>query len=457
MDHVTQLNVPDAMHLAQKLYADRLYAEALALFAAVAKTEGAPFQAINGAGLCLIELDRDAEALPFFDQAFAILQSETAALMANRAKALAAVGRVREALEIYNGLVRAMPRGAFVRNGRGLTLLQMGMHLAAIADFDAVLALEPGNDVARFARGFANLVLGNYAEGFRDYEHRLKDVLDEPDVPLWTGKEDLAGKAILVHGEMGLGDNIMFMRYVPMLQARGADVVVVVPQSQRALVPAGCAWRLADKASWPRLDYWVRFMSLAFLFGTTETTVPPPLPPAIDPVLQKKWKARLATNALKVGLCWSGNPNSKYDAWRTVPFSAMAQLIEAMPGVQFYSLQLGVREHDRAELARMVDAGRVIDLAGELTDFAQTAHVMRELDCMVTVDTSVAHMAGAVGVKTLVMLTAFRTYWLWITKLATSPWYPSIRVFRQEHEGKWFDVIGKIAAELQKFRAQRAA
>lgn len=446
MDRI-ELTTPEAIAYGKSLFADHQFENAELAFRA-AMDNGGGFDAINGLAMSLNELDRSNEALGLFNKAASILEGEAKALMANKAKAYAAVGQTELALNVYNKLVKDAPV-PFLLYSRALVLLQMGRHEDAIREFDCVLELDPGNDLARFGRGFAYLVLGDYAQGFRDYEFRLKDDLDEPNVPLWTGSEDLNGKTILVHGEMGLGDNIMFARYLPMLQKMGATVVAVVPDSQFSIMPAGVICKGLDKTTWPKLDYWCRFMSLAWLFKTTRDTVPPPYE-----VGYRAFRGAIGRlmdaggRKLKVGLCWSGSPKSKYDAWRSVPLEQLAPLWD-LP-VEFYSFQMGVRDSDKAAFERLPMA----DLVPQIKDFGDTACAMRELDLMITCDTSVAHMAGTVGVPTYVMLTAFRTYWLWISKLKTSPWYPSVSVFRQEKDGEWGPVVDAIkAAMLQRVAA----
>lgn len=447
---VENLNLADSIALASGLFDDGNYAEAERLFRA-AEQAGAGFAAINGLGMCLSELERPSEALQWFDRAYVILRDEMMALGCNRAKALAEVGKAEEALLMYNGLLASSPRSDLIRYSRALIMLQMGQHEQAIAELNDVLSREPGNDKARFARGFARLVLGDYASGFEDYECRLKDDLAEPNVPLWTGSEDLHGKTILVHGEMGLGDNIMFMRFVPLMIAQGAMVIVVVPKSQRFLVDAidGASYRTTDQATWPRLDYWVRFMSLARCFRTMVETVPNPIAVHHDPRKLERWRSIIDAPGLKVGLCWTGSLKSRYDAHRSIPLEKLSPLFD-LPGVTFYGLQKDVRESDRATLAQ----SPIIDIADRLETFEDTANAMACLDLMITVDTSVAHMAGTVGVPTWIMLTAFRTYWLWIAKLATSPWYPSVRLFRQERDGDWPGLVRRISAELSRLSSE---
>lgn len=453
MDALT-LNPADAMALSGDLFRSARYCEAEGLLRAVLAAEPGNMAACHALAVCLTELDRAAEALPLLDRAGSLLREEMLALSANRGKALGEIGRTGEALAIFDGLVRAEPSSGLFLYDRGLMRMQSGDYAGAITDFDAALERNPGDDKARFGRGFAQLVRGHYAEGFRDYECRLKDDIADPGKPLWTGDQDIAGKTVLVLGEQGLGDGIMFGRYFPMMVERGAKVLAMMQSSVAPLMRdmKGVTLVGADPATWPPFDLWTWSMSLAWCFRTTAESVPAPLAIAYDEGRATHWRRRIARGiGLKVGIVWSGSPKSRYDAHRSIPLAQLAPLFD-LPGVQLYSLQLGVRDHDRNAFkqfsARNNGARPLIDLAPDLTDFRETAHAMRELDLMVTCDTSVAHLAGTVGIPTLVMLTAFRTYWLWIEQRETSPWYPSVRTIRQQTDGEWGSVVARVRGEI---------
>lgn len=435
-----KLNLGDTLYLAQGLVEDGHYEEALKLYQA-AEQAGVGYQATNGAGVCFNELEKPVEALACFDRAYAELRNEMVALASNRAKALVEAGRVREGIQTYDGLIQSVPgaAGALFRANRAMAYMQIGMYAECICECDFLLCIDPTNDKVRFTRGFAYLVLGDYERGFADYESRLKDQLNEPDAPVWTGEQDISGKTVLVHGEMGLGDNIMFMRYVPMMVARGAKVLVVVPASQKFMVHAieGAEWVDVKNVPAIKLDYWVRFMSLAWCFRTTAEIVPPPAP------LRLKERQNDPREFMKrVGICWAGSPKSRYDQHRTIKLEQLAPLFD-VPGVIYYSLNKELRDGDQKAFQELSINPLRMDT------FEDTANIMNNLDLVITVDTSVAHMAGTVGVPTMVMLTSFRTYWLWIQKLTTSPWYPSIEVVRQQTDGDWSNVIAHAVERVQ--------
>ena len=458
-----ELNIADSMRLAADLLAALRFSEAESLFRRVVELDRSNFLAAHAVGICLIEQGRNEESLSWFDRAGMIMREEMITLSFNRGKALGELGRTPEALSIYDNIVKMCPNHALAYYNRGLMLMQGGDYFSAIQDFNESLRLNANNDKALFGRGFANLVLGNYKDGFRDYEFRLKDDIGTINRPLWDGSQPLSGKTILVHGEQGHGDSIMFMRYLPMLVDRGANVIAVLHPGVAPLAAHidGVKIVSEDKTTWPEFDYWVRTMSLALAFGTTENSIPPPIGIKYNNGDLGRWRKIIGNDGFfsdhfKIGLCWAGSPKSRYDANRSVPLSALAPLFDRnhLPNIQLYSLQKDIRESD-VEAFKALD---IIDLSPWLTNFYDTAHAMKCLDLVVTVDTSIAHLAGTVGIPTIVMLTAFRTYWLWIEKMETSPWYPSVRLFRQKHDGNWPEVVSRVADELrEKLTAAKAA
>lgn len=446
------LNIADAMKLGASLWEAGNFEDCEKVFRAVADVDPENQYAIHGVGACLMEMYRPTEAMPWFDRAYGLLYRDMMGLMSNRARAVGDAGDAEGALVLFENLLKQEPNNAHFLLNRGLMLLQMRKYKAAVADMEAVLAIEPNNDKARFGRGFARLVQGDFASGFEDYEYRMKYHIDPIDAPEWTGAEDVDGKTVLVHEDMGLGDNIMFMRYVPMLRDRGARVVVVISDNVRPLVPEGVEVVGFDRTTWPKLDYWVRFMSLAWCFRTTLDTVPAPVRVNYDPFRLARWQDVIGRgDALKVGLCWTGSPKSIYDAQRTIPLARLAPLFDVR-GVKFFSLQKDVRPSDEAEFNRLP----MVNIASQFETYADTAAAMNCLDLVITVDTSVAHMAGTVGVPTWVMLTNYRSYWVWAESQISCPWYASARVFRQTTDGDWDSVVLPIRDRLASIAQPKA-
>lgn len=412
-----------------------------------------PVKAMTGRDWLTVGIDLNrqrkfADALPIFEHAIAQCQEDLLAAACNRAVALGELGRADEALAILDGILAQRPEFEMARLNRGIVRMQVGRLEDAILDYRMIVDHPELSRAARFGLGFANLVMGNLREGFEGFECRKLPPTPVPPQPEWTG-QPLAGKSILVLGEMGLGDNIMFLRYAPMLRARGAEnVFVAVPPPMKPL--AECMEGITALSSGkPRFDYWVRMMSLAHRFGTDIDSVPPPAKFNLPPALRDAWTLPMRSDRIKVGLCWSGSRESEYDSHRNVPLAALAPVVE-LPGIDFYSLQIDVRDSDRAAF----DAADIFDVGAKLKHFRDTACVVSALDLVITVDTSVAHLAGSLGVPTWVMLTSFRTYWLWIRDRDDCPWYPQTRAFRQTKDGDWADVVQRVRESLRSIPAR---
>lgn len=450
----TELNPAEALSLGFELFKARRFAEAEGLFKAVVEADPLSFHAANAAGLCLTERGEYSASLGYFDTAFKLICNDLLTVTCNRGMALGELGRTEEALDMFKRALSLYPDHYPSWYNHGVLRMQMDDFEGAITDLNRAIALgkdDPLTIDAKYSRGFANLVLGRYAEGFREFEYRKRMDVPVGSASKWSGIENLDGKSILVHGEMGHGDAIQFLRYVPRLVKRRARVYVVVHPNVVPLVQRleGVVVLPEDDSKWPVFDYWTPIMSLAWCFKTTLETVPPPVPLIYDVADIERWEKRINQDSLAIGLCWSGSPNSKYDNHRSVPLTELAPLFEALPSAQFYSFQLGVRDRDLPVFEAMRATGRLIDLADGLTDFQQTATAMSRLDLMLTCDTSVAHMAGTVGVPTWVMLTAFRTYWLWQKGRNTTPWYPSMTFIRQQKDGDWPEAVSRVARMLK--------
>jgi tetratricopeptide (TPR) repeat protein len=395
-------------------------------------------------------------------------------------KALRALGRLDEALQATDAAISLEPKFPDAFYGRGLTLHQLGRFEEAEADWKHALALDPAHMNARKAlierRGialyrmgefdaaeahwkqeiarrptdadahtylaFSYLLRGKLSEGFALYEWRSlrKDIKHAPQLaPSWEG-DDPSGRRLLIHAEQGFGDTLQFCRYLPLLQERGARPVFLVPRHLQPLIAHSMPW--LDVQSDPTLPFDIQagLLSLPHLLKTTLDTIPAPIPYIHAP---PQAASRLGAvidedDGLKVGLAWAGSPRHFRDKDRSVAFAALAPIL-AVKGVRFFSLQLGAA-------AREASAS-LTDLALELTDFAQTAGAIANLDLVISVDTAVAHLAGAMGKRVWIML-PFVPDWRWLLEREDSPWYPTARLFRQKTRGDWGPVIGEIAAML---------
>jgi hypothetical protein len=267
--------------------------------------------------------------------------------------------------------------------------------------------------------------------------------------PQWRG-ESLAGKTILLHAEQGFGDSIQFIRYLPMVVAAGATVVLEIPDDLRPLIGRveGVAAIVRRGDPLPPFDLHCPLMSLPLAFGTRLDSIPAHVPYLHAPPLSlEKWRARLLpADVPRIGLVWSGKPTHKNDHNRSIPITRLAPVLRK-PGFQFVSLQKDYRAADRAELKTYP---ALIRLDDALSDFADTAAVVAALDLVIAVDTAVAHLAGAMGKPVWILLPAIGD-WRWLRQREDSPWYPTARLVRQPRIGDWASVIARVASDLDAF------
>jgi hypothetical protein len=369
--------------------------------------------------------------------------SDSFAAKFNRARILADSGRSGEALAIFDSLVAERPDHRESRFNRAIVLADLHRHAEAVLDYGWLLAngcgaLEPA---VRFSRGISNLVLGNLRAGFAGFESRGFEPV--PPHVGWDGKSSLEGKVVLVLGDMVYGDNVAFARYLPLLQQRGAKVLIGVPPALAPLMAtiAGVTTvSLPDEV--PACDAVVRLLSLAHAFRTEAATIPPP--PTFDlPADQRsRWSAGMGSGpSARVGLCWCSGRKTRNGRFRDVPLAMLEPLL-GVPGVEVYSLQAEVPPDDREAFARF----DFWDVGSKLANFLDTACAASCMDAVVTVDTSVAHVAASLGVPTLVMLPSFRPYWMWLA--SPNPWYPSARSFRQNSLGDWRPVVDRVVEDV---------
>lgn len=406
-------------------------------------------------------------SLAAYDAALA-LEPGRADIHNNRGLLLHVWGKHHEALADFETATRLDPGHADAYCNRGMALEALGHHAQALGDYEAAIARSPQHAAAHFNHALCHLTLGHYLEGWREYEWRwqteqLRSSQLHCKPPLWTGKESLQGQRILLHAEQGLGDSLQFCRYLPMVAALGATLIV---QVQAPLIPlistmSGVSQVIAAGEVPPEFDFHCPFMSLPLAFGTTLETVPGGrryLAPSEDRSLL--WRHRLgARHVPRVGLVWAGAAHASLavqrpvDRRRSIHLEKFASLGTA--AVEFFSLQKG--EAAASQLRELEDAHwdgpRLIDFTAQLSDFEDTAALIDQLDLVISVDTSVAHLAGALG-KPVWLLNRFDTCWRWMTERDDSPWYPTMKIFRQPSAGAWDSVIASVRAELQRLVAQ---
>jgi len=409
-------------------------------------------KALGNRGHALMALERYGEALASYRGAFSGVPE--AAWMVGIGHALQALERPEEALVSYAKALAIEPRAADALGGRGNALQALNRHEEALASYAQALAIDPDNAESHWNEALVRLTLGDYRQGWEKYEWRwLNPALRLPPRaahrPLWLGKEDLAGKTILLHAEQGYGDTIQAIRYAPLVAARGAKVIVMCQRPLRSLFARveGVQTAVEIGDSPPPFDYHVPLMSLPLAFGTTLETVParvPYLTPAAAAV--EAWRRRLAGRGerLKVGLAWTGNPEFSRARAKSCPVGCLRRLVQSAD-CAFSSLQTGEAASEAAALAC---SGRVVvDHSRDIASFEDTAALISLLDLVITIDTAVAHLAGALG-KPVWILLPFSADWRWLRERSDSPWYPSARLLRQPRPGDWDAVIGVASGEL---------
>jgi tetratricopeptide (TPR) repeat protein len=375
--------------------------------------------------------------------------------------ALAALGRTDEAIAQLRLVAELAPHEAGVWANLGLLLKDDGRFDEALTAYDTALTLAPDDARIRVNRVVALLRAGQWTKAWPDYEWRLSlagHATRQPRLlPAISALPDLCGRTILALHEDGFGDTLHFARYLPLLAKRGARVLAGVPRPLIRLmrtVPGVTAVHDLDEPL-PDHDFQCPFFSLLRAFETTPDTIPAPIPYLrADPALTGAWNRRLPTGAMRVGLVWAGQARPSLpgfavlDGRRSMALAALAPLA-AVPGVVFVSLQHG----PEAAQARTPPPGMVLaDPMPAVTDFADTAAIVANLDLVISVDTSVVHLAGGLG-KPVFLLDRYDHCWRWLSGRADSPWYPAMRIFRQTRIGDWGPVLRDVTRAL----ADRAA
>ena len=372
---------------------------------------------------------------------------------------LQSLGREEEALAWFNRALKRLPDSIEILNNKANILQQLQRFGEALALYADIRARRLNNATTDWNWALLKMLLGDFEAGWTGREARwtIPDPAPYPKFsqPMWLGKESIAGKTILVHVDEGLGDTIQFVRYVPMVAERGARVILAV---ERPLLPLlsgfpGVSQCLAFSDPLPGFDMHCPIGSLPLAFNTQLDSIPAatsylthPPQPRID-----AWNRRLGPHdRLRVGLVWSGSRTHRNDHNRSTSLQSLSRILDV--DAVFVSLQKDVRETDQAELARST----IIDWTAELTDFADTAALVKCLDLVISVDTSVAHLAGALGCPTWVLLPWTPDY-RWLLDRDDSPWYPCVRLFRQSETRDYRSVLDRVRVELLKLAATRSS
>jgi Flp pilus assembly protein TadD len=416
-------------------------------------------------GIVLIALGKTEEAIQSFQRAlklqpdFPSAEDHLANALMNMGIALRESGRLEEAIEAYRQCLDLKPNFAEAHSNLAVALSAAGKTDEAIAEYRRAIELKPDLPQAHHNLSLLLLMRGDWEEGWKEFEWRwrCKDFpsrrRDFPE-PMWKG-EALNGKTILIHAEQGIGDTIQFIRYVPEIVERGGKIVLECQRPVLRLMNGfpGAQQVVAAGESLPRFDVHCPMMSLPLALGTRVETIPHDVPYlSATAELKKQWVEKLGPRDgnLRVALNWSGNPGFQRDRTRSMSLSQLAALA-GVPAVTFFSLQKGP---PASQIHQAPTGLRIVDVGRDLEDFADTAAVISLVDLVITTDTSIPHLGGALGARVWLML-QFAADWRWMVGREDSPWYPTIRLFRQSARGDWSGVVERVAAELEIFRARR--
>jgi tetratricopeptide (TPR) repeat protein len=409
---------------------------------------------LNNRAAALQQLGRYGEALADYDGAVA-LKTDYVEALGNRGIVLQRLTRHQEALASYDRALAINSGYADAWSNRGDILQQLGRYDEALASYAKALAINPDHANAHFNEGQCRLLLGDFARGWKEYEWRWKtDAFaaerSEFTEPLWLGNENIADKTIYLHAEQGYGDTIQFVRYAQAVAAKGARVILGVQPSLKSLLSgiAGAHQVLSHGDRLPACDFHCPLLSLPLAFDTRLETVPATIPyfNAIAASIQK-WETRLGSEpSPRVGIVWSGRPSHLQDRLRSIALARLTGLTP--PGVQLVSLQNEVRPED----ANVLSANpQIVHFGAELADFSDTAALVSHMDLVISVDTSVAHLAGAMGCPVWILL-PFAPDFRWMLGREDSPWYPTARLFRQPAIGDWDSVLNEVRQELERYQ-----
>jgi tetratricopeptide (TPR) repeat protein len=402
-------------------------------------------QAYNNLGLTQLEMRRYDDAKFTFKKAL-IYDPDFAQAHNNLGRALLRLGDIEEAIDAFRASIKLDGDDPDARNNLGVALWLVGQLEEAEVTFARALELAPEHVDAHVNLAHSLLTDGTYARGWTEHEWRLKrsDIAREFAQPLWEG-EEIAGKKILLWAEQGLGDALQFMRYAPLVADRGANVIIECNGLLRR-VAAGVEGvvEVVGRNAAKDIDVHLPLLSLPRVFHTELSTIPVHVPylPVPAPMELESGDDK------KVGLVWAGNPNHANDRNRSRPLEEFAPLA-TVSGVSFFALQKGAAGEQVAPTGL-----EMTRLGAQLEDFYDTASALASLDLLICVDTSVAHLAGGLG-RPVWLILPHAADWRWLRDREDSPWYPTMRLFRQEKDGSWQMVFDAIRDELVKFAQER--
>ena len=417
-------------------------------------------EAYSNRGDALKKLNRLDEALANQERAIS-LKPDYVEAYSNRGNVLADLNLLDEALVSYDKAISLKPESAEAHKDRGDILKDLNRLDEALASYDKAISLKSDFSGAYWNRSTVVLLRADFENGLKDYEYRKLEKGSEaarfPKELTWTGEEDLLGKTLFIYPELFLGDMIQFCRYAVLAEGRGAKVVLAAPESLHALLRSlSPTISLIPKTSVPKqFDYHCGLMSLPFAFKTRIDTIPFETSYlSVDSDRIEKWREKIQTYGFKVGICWQGSTAAySIPMRRSLPLSIFEN-ISRIPKVRLISLQ----KRDGIEQLSRLPVGMKVETLGDDYDagpdaFLDAAAVMANLDLIVTVDTAIAHLAGALGHRTWVALKDVPD-WRWLLDRSDIPWYPGMKLFRQRERDNWKDVFDEIETQLRQLAEQ---
>ena len=417
------------------------------------------------AGFAYTKESQPQAALDCFEKVIALGLGSTQVYL-SCGMSLRALERRDEALSYLEKACALTPGDIHATLVHALLLQELNRHREALLAYRRAAELEPDNFAANFNQYASHLALGEFAAGWEKFDWRWRNTPNHQFSPdfaqqLWNGQE-LAGKTIVLYAEHGQGDAIQFCRLAQAVAERGATVLLAVHASLKKLLTglAGTTQVIGQGETMPPYDYHCPLMSVPRVLGVTQDTIPSALPYLhADPAKVRHWAGRIGapSGRLRVGLTWAGEARPEPDEIamnrrRSIAFAQLATLLD-LPGIDFYSVQKGQAAQD--ELQQSSLKHRVIDLSAGFSDFAETAALLENLDLLISVDTAVAHLAGALG-KPVWLLNRYAGCWRWELEHSDSPWYPGVlRIFRQSAANDWDSVLAEVRHALQELNKGR--
>ncbi len=432
--------------------AERLYTQLL-------EQDGADFDALHMLGVLAGQTGRRERAVELLRKAVAA-RGDIAAAHNHLALALAALNRLEEAVASYDRVIALTPGLTQAYTAKAKALYDLRRPQDALATLERAIALDPRDGSLYWKASLCCLLMGRYRMGWKLYESRnfilsstgtngLNRSSRVRSDRAWNGREDLSGKAVFVQAEQGFGDILQFSRYLRLLEGRGARVILSVPPALRRLLRGVSPTIdvISETEPRPEADYDCLLLSLPYLFSTEVDTIPGAVPYLLaEPQLTTRWRERIGGAGFRVGICWQGKPGAA-DAGRSFPLNSLAALC-SVPGVRLICLQKGAGLEQLREPApglRVEQLGEDFDAGPDA--FVDTAAVMQSLDLVITADSSVAHLAGALGRRAWVALRS-APEWRWFLDRDDSPWYPTFRLFRQRSAHDWDSVFTRMRSAL---------